>query len=90
MLAAAFVALAGASTAHAKAPVRDYARHVTVVDGSATFVPGEVVVRFRASASQAARQAALASQGAKVAKRLVVPDAVLAKLPPGSDRKSVV
>ena len=91
MAAAAAVALLGAGSIAAapeKGPPRRDAKHVSLVDGTATFVPGEVVVRFKGGATTAARDAALAEHGAKVKKRIPGFDAVIARIPHGQSVRS--
>ncbi|MDQ3821723.1 MAG: S8 family serine peptidase [Actinomycetota bacterium] len=80
-----------AASGHKQPPTpRGPVQNVAVADPNAQFVPDEVLVRFRPNASEEARAAALNEHGARVKKRLPLPDLVLAKLGPGRAVAAVV
>jgi len=54
------------------------------IGGSADYVPGELIVRFRSGASASERAAALAAEGARAAGGLGVPGLTRVKLSPGT------
>src|SRR5687767_2450604 len=59
------------------------AKHVAIADPATKFVPGEVLVRFRAGVSSAARNAALGAGNAAFVRDTLVPGLVLARVKPG-------
>jgi subtilisin family serine protease len=71
-LVAALLAAAVAVSAGGAGIARDGVT-LTLEGSKRQYVPGQVVVRFRASAARAARKAALSEESATTVKRLVVP-----------------
>jgi subtilisin family serine protease len=59
------------------------AKHVAIADPATKAVPGEVLVRFRAGVSSAARNAALGAGNAAFVRDTLVPGLVLARVKPG-------
>ena len=59
------------------------AKHVAMADSATKFVPGEVLVRFRAGVSPAARNAALGAGNTAFVRDTLVPGLVLARVKPG-------
>jgi subtilisin family serine protease len=74
------VALMAGAVHAAAAPRRTSLRGATA---PAAFVPGELVVRFKAGASAAARRTALNAENATVKMPLLLPRAALVRLPAG-------
>ncbi|MDQ3821722.1 MAG: S8 family serine peptidase [Actinomycetota bacterium] len=91
-IALALVVTSGVSAASGQKapPPRGPVQDISVADPQAQFVPDEVLVRFRPNASDEARAAALNEHGARIKKRLSLPDLVLAKLGPGRGVAAVV
>jgi subtilisin family serine protease len=87
---AALLCAGSVAAAPGKGPPRRDAKHASLVDGTATFVPGEVVVRFSGQATAAARAAVLAEHDARVTKRIPGLDAVVARIPHGQSVRSTV
>jgi subtilisin family serine protease len=83
-LCAAFVAtLAVGASAQAgmqQTPRGGNVRDIAIADPATRFVPGEVLVRFRAGVSAAARNAALGAQNATLVRESLVSGLVLARL----------
>ncbi|MGH7540413.1 MAG: S8 family serine peptidase [Gemmatimonadota bacterium] len=83
LLVSAFVTGASGQSGKQPNPRPGNAKDVSIVDPATRFVPGEVLVRFRAGVSGSARDAALGTVNARFARETLLPGLVLARLEPG-------
>src|SRR5918992_674755 len=70
--------------------LREGARDAAMADPATTFVPGEILVRFRKGVSASERAVELDSQGATLVRELAAPGVVLAQLAPGKGVQAAV
>jgi subtilisin family serine protease len=83
LLAALLVAAPAASGARGPSPARGFEAHLAFASSSAQYVPGELIVGFRAGAQRAQMQRANARVGARVSLRFPAFRMQLVKVPHG-------